>query len=216
MVLHASSVSRHHARLECEGEDWFLRDLDSSNGVFMGGRRSVLLELTDGALFELGDLELRFRLEPVEFTIEAPQSIAPEVIEFVDSAPDLAGGVEIELENEAALDAPLPSGATPIVAPIRQPQTREPAAEKPTAAAEKRRAAALARASRGSAPSEAGSSALGDRPALRYSQEVSRSGFFAADLQQYPVWVRALAATLALAFFGAVFWLAFSAVGALK
>ena len=35
------TVSRRHAELTPDGDKWFLRDLDSSNGTFLNGRRLV-------------------------------------------------------------------------------------------------------------------------------------------------------------------------------
>jgi len=62
-VLGTPSVSRHHARLVPEGVHWVLEDLGSSNGTFVGGQRVQRAELEDGAVFRLGDLELRLRFE---------------------------------------------------------------------------------------------------------------------------------------------------------
>ena len=39
LVINNIKVSRTHARLEKKGEEWFLEDLDSSNGTFINGKR---------------------------------------------------------------------------------------------------------------------------------------------------------------------------------
>ena len=39
LVINNIKVSRKHARIEKKGEDWFLEDLDSSNGTFINGKR---------------------------------------------------------------------------------------------------------------------------------------------------------------------------------
>lgn len=252
VVLHASSISRRHARLELDGERWFAVDLDSRNGIFLDDHRAKRFELTDGALFRLGDLELRFRAvsPPVDVSesdtpvagVPAPAPVEsapaptaetqfepePEIefddsIEFDEPAADLVGGVEIELENEEALDAPAPATATPASSSTPDPTRRPAPAPKarPSREAQERRDEAVQRAGARAAmggTSRGGAEPLqsASRPALRYSQEPERSGFASADLSQYPVWVRAFAGVLALAFFAAVFWFAFKGTESLK
>ena len=238
VVLHAASISRRHARLSHEEGSWFVVDLGSRNGVFLGEQRGLRLELSDGAVFRLGDLELRFRLaeatlDPVAPAV-APAAVEPEFdesiefdegIEFEEPEEleaDLVGGVEIELENEEALDAPppLPSAAPqPAVGPAA---SAAKAAVAPSREAEQRRAAALERAStRASLAGQAGGATGGvvadsGRKVLRYSREADDAGFASADLSQYPAWVRALIALLAIGVFVAVFWFAMKGTEFLK
>ena len=47
-------VSRTHAALECHGPRIVLRDLDSRNGTWLGGRKVAQGELQDGSEFRLG------------------------------------------------------------------------------------------------------------------------------------------------------------------
>lgn len=55
-----TSVSRVHARLDRDGEDWILVDLGSTNGTFVNGQRVVEARLRAGDVIELGDTRLRF------------------------------------------------------------------------------------------------------------------------------------------------------------
>ncbi len=228
VVLRAASISRRHAQLEQEDGRWFIVDLDSRNGLFLEDERCSRLELWDGAVFRLGDLELRFREampEAAEPLHQVAVPAAPE-LELAGPAPDLVGGVEIELENEEALDAVPPSIAAPSGSPpvSRGRVTGSELPQRPTRAAEERRASAMERAgiraaaSGASTARTASSSGVQDagRPVLKYSHEVERSGFFAADLGQYPAWVRMAAGLLAVAFFAGVFWLAFEGTSSLK
>lgn len=56
-------VSRRHAQLECGARGVFLRDLGSTNGTAVGGRRleqGELVRLRDGDVLNFGGVECRF------------------------------------------------------------------------------------------------------------------------------------------------------------
>jgi hypothetical protein len=55
-----SNVSRRHAELRREGADWWLVDLDSTNGTELNGRRVSRSKLSDGDTIMLGATELAF------------------------------------------------------------------------------------------------------------------------------------------------------------
>ena len=57
-------VSKEHAVIERSGEEWQLRDLGSSNGTFVNGRKVVQLKLRDGDELTLGTSRFEFRLGP--------------------------------------------------------------------------------------------------------------------------------------------------------
>jgi hypothetical protein len=59
VVLTSSSVSRRHARLSSRDGCWILRDLDSTNGSYLNGRRVGRCELRPGDRLVLGDAYLR-------------------------------------------------------------------------------------------------------------------------------------------------------------
>jgi hypothetical protein len=54
------NISRRHAEVRPEGIGWTIVDLDSTNGIEVGGKRVKELELTDGARFKLGTTEVSF------------------------------------------------------------------------------------------------------------------------------------------------------------
>ena len=54
------SISRVHARLDKDGDDWLLVDLGSTNGTFVNGERISEVRLSPGDLIEVGDAQLRF------------------------------------------------------------------------------------------------------------------------------------------------------------
>ena len=60
----SKSVSRRHAELEVRAGSCIIRDLSSTNGVFVDGRRLAAgaeANLTAGARFVLGDEEFQLR-----------------------------------------------------------------------------------------------------------------------------------------------------------
>jgi FHA domain-containing protein len=57
------NVSRRHAELRQEGATYWLVDLDSTNGVEVGGKRVKRLKLEDGTRFTIGSTEIAFTRE---------------------------------------------------------------------------------------------------------------------------------------------------------
>src|SRR5262249_27462482 len=57
------NVSRRHAEVRHEGATFTLVDLDSTNGIEVGGRRLRRLALEDGTRFTLGSTEIVFSQE---------------------------------------------------------------------------------------------------------------------------------------------------------
>src|SRR5689334_24314046 len=71
VVLDDPMVSRLHARLDVEDEDYVLRDLGSTNGTRVGATRIREACLEDGSVLELGGTRISFRLldEPFEIRL---------------------------------------------------------------------------------------------------------------------------------------------------
>jgi pSer/pThr/pTyr-binding forkhead associated (FHA) protein len=57
------NVSRRHAELRQEGTNYWLVDLDSTNGVEVRGKRVKRLKLEDGTRFTIGSTEIAFSRE---------------------------------------------------------------------------------------------------------------------------------------------------------
>jgi hypothetical protein len=57
------NVSRRHAELRQEGATYWLVDLDSTNGIEVGGKRVKRLKLEDGTRFTIGSTEITFSRE---------------------------------------------------------------------------------------------------------------------------------------------------------
>ena len=60
--LNDREISKEHAVLERRDTEWWLQDLDSSNGTFVNGRRIRETRLTDGDELLLGSMKLIFQL----------------------------------------------------------------------------------------------------------------------------------------------------------
>ncbi|CAK0754412.1 putative FHA domain-containing protein [Gammaproteobacteria bacterium] len=54
------AVSRHHARLVCLYDEWFVEDLRSTNGTFVNQSRIMKQILNHQDMLRIGDQELRF------------------------------------------------------------------------------------------------------------------------------------------------------------
>jgi len=61
IVLDQPMVSRHHARIEKRGEKFIIRDLGSSNGTFVGGKRMEEHALQDCDAILIGNARLVFK-----------------------------------------------------------------------------------------------------------------------------------------------------------
>ncbi len=60
IILNHKSISRHHAKIVREGNRYVILDLESANGVRVGGVESERFELQSGDVIELGEVRLRF------------------------------------------------------------------------------------------------------------------------------------------------------------
>lgn len=213
VVLRDSSVSRTHARLERRGEVWVVVDQGSRNGMTRDGRRAKELELEDGATFELGQVELRFRIEnpgvsstpPV--AASEPEAAAPPEPE---PEPEISFDIDLEeddgeivLEGEELLqEAPPAASPPPGPSPVRSVPAASPTPSRNPAASGAARAGVEVR--------DAG------RPVLQYSKQHERKGFLQADLAQYPLWVKCAAGLLVAAVFAAIFYAAYRGTSSLK
>ena len=60
IIINHKSISRHHAKIVREGSRYVILDLESANGVRVGGTESDRIELQSGDVIELGEVRLRF------------------------------------------------------------------------------------------------------------------------------------------------------------
>jgi len=144
IVLRDRSISRRHAVIVRQGEQWFVQDLGSTNGISKDGERQERFELVDGDEFKLGDLPVRFKFQALigeEIEFESPvtavgKSSSPAPAREPPgkgAARETADGeVEIEIEEEIEIEGPaLPGANRP--APLAATSFRPPRAERRTA-----------------------------------------------------------------------------------
>jgi pSer/pThr/pTyr-binding forkhead associated (FHA) protein len=60
VIINHKSISRHHAKIVRDGEHHVILDLESANGVRVGGVEHERCELQAGDVIELGEVRLRF------------------------------------------------------------------------------------------------------------------------------------------------------------
>lgn len=63
VVIPDPAASRHHAQISMQGADYVLRDMGSSNGIYVNGVRVRECTLADGDMLRIGNTEMRFGRE---------------------------------------------------------------------------------------------------------------------------------------------------------
>ncbi len=218
-TLRGTSISRKHARLEQEGENWILYDLGSRNGLHLDGVRVDRVPMKEGGTFHVGDLELRFRqaAQGVHLTrrAEEPEAFEEPGIEFgdfeepeQDESPD-----GILFEGEELFDQAPPVQAHSAPQPAREVRDPKPA-EPSTRAKPNRKAERMAAAGIRTAPSTTKTS--DGRPVLQFTKPKASTGFFSNDLGQYPLPVRLAAGAVAILVFVGLFYFAYRSANSLK
>lgn len=183
VTIAAASISRRHARLVPRAEPgvWRVVDLDSSNGVFVGGERVRKAEIRDGDTFLLGDVEFRLRDEVTEEASGADDG--GEDLEFEDDFEEerAAAPVSESSEDDGGLDlefgADLDDAIAAPVAPARAPSPAEAAAPDRAGARASADRAARRQAAMGTGARPAAGGGASDesgRPVLQYAR--TRSG----------------------------------------
>lgn len=73
------SVSKRHAMLVRDGNEYQLHDFNATNGTFVNGERIMAVKLHDGASIRLGFVELRYESGTAKAATAPVQALAPEV-----------------------------------------------------------------------------------------------------------------------------------------
>jgi len=118
LILNHPSVSRKHARFELRGENWWIVDLKSTNGVKLNGNLVTEAQVAAGDKLSVGSVLLDARAMPsVDFN--------------ADSMFDNPSGTVIrrisDFNSEFGLDLAEVMDKAPVTRPPSQPGIREPA-----------------------------------------------------------------------------------------
>jgi len=191
VAMRDKSISRHHAHFEHADGVWAIVDDGSTNGFVVDGVREQRAFLTDLREFMIGEVLVRLRTQMSEAPAAPVARVAP-AAPVVAAAPRAPIAASEELDDiEIEEDITVPS-ATVMSLPTR-PAAPAPIARPPPSAA-------------GARPvTDPGFQAKGQR-ALQYHKQEARSGLFVTDLEQRPLWVRALVFALVLAIAAALAW----------
>jgi phage tail-like protein len=114
LVLDQQKVSRQHAKIECDGQDCFITDLQSANGTRLDGKKIQPLtsyRLHPGASINIGDYSIIYE----QLRVEVPE--APEEDDLVITSQDIPLKVD---------EAQVGDLKTPIVEPDGDSEHPEP------------------------------------------------------------------------------------------
>ena len=120
LTLHDQGVSRKHARLVRESAELYLEDLGSANGTKLRGQRVQKVRLDDGAVFAVGPVELRVRIELPAPSLGSAAAAASPVADgpVVDGPVADAPVVEARAPSPSSPSSQKPAVAPDVVAPI--------------------------------------------------------------------------------------------------
>jgi hypothetical protein len=104
IVIESSNVSRKHALIYSDAGGWGVRDLKSTNGVFVNGKQVSEARLSPGDMLKLGDIPFRFELEAEEAAAAAPAPEPPAAEEDETDKTMMFGDVRAASKLLAAQD----------------------------------------------------------------------------------------------------------------
>jgi pSer/pThr/pTyr-binding forkhead associated (FHA) protein len=89
------SVSSHHCEVHLRGSEILIRDLNSTNGSFIGNDKITEQVLKPGQILRLGQVELKLEAEGAAPTVPAPGSTPAPVKKQVDATMLIPRGVSL-------------------------------------------------------------------------------------------------------------------------
>jgi pSer/pThr/pTyr-binding forkhead associated (FHA) protein len=90
------SVSSHHCEVHLRGSDIFIRDLNSTNGSFIGGNKIEESILKPGQILRLGQVELKLEVEGAPASAADAGNTPPPAKKQVDSTMLMPRGVSMD------------------------------------------------------------------------------------------------------------------------
>ena len=124
LVLPNPRISRHHADITCHDGQFYIEDLESSNGTTVDGERIEARQprlIKPGSSVQLGPFTLSFdRIESTDAALPPPP-VSAEPVNTVD-----LGSVVREAALESVPPAPGPALGTPVITPVDVPNAMPP------------------------------------------------------------------------------------------
>lgn len=117
IALDDSSVSLSHAKITRLGNDYFLKDLNSTNGTMLNGQSINEARLRDGDQLKFGEVMAVFRLEPLFASVTVPAGSPPAPVPPPQPAAQTVAGPLAIVAAPAPLPAPVPVPAYKPAAP---------------------------------------------------------------------------------------------------
>jgi hypothetical protein len=117
IALNDSSVSLSHAKITRVGNDFFLKDLNSTNGTMLNGQSITEARLRDGDQLKFGEVIAYFRLEPLSAPAPAPAVSLPAPVPTV--LPVSSDSAAALMPKPTAQSVPTPPLAPATVPPVR-------------------------------------------------------------------------------------------------
>ncbi len=114
IVIPDGTISRSHARLDCNGNGCVLTDLNSANGSWVNGRRVTEAQLNHGDLVRLGDRNLRFEAVVEDQTPEMSLTVVGSSPEDVPETEGDALPIEVSDTRESRLVVHTPNGTSEV------------------------------------------------------------------------------------------------------
>jgi ABC transport system ATP-binding/permease protein len=140
IVLNHKSISRHHAKILRDGNRYTILDLESANGVRVGGVEHDKVDLQSGDIIELGEVRLRFLAGDADLydppkawyqskgklsAVGAGVAVAAGVLVFALSSGSSSPPKPVAVVENPPVVAP-PAPSPPPVPPVVQPTPPTP------------------------------------------------------------------------------------------
>ena len=131
IVLRFPNVSAHHCELTCAGGYWYVRDLDSRNGVKVNGNRVTEKRLDPGDILAIATHKYQVHYSPAELGATGPPPPDPVEADILGKSLLERAGLDRGLERKVRFHAPKPQVEEDLGFPLlRKPPTEgETAAE---------------------------------------------------------------------------------------
>ncbi len=122
LCLPYKGVSRNHFTLNCRKRGWFLKDLGSTNGTRVNGRKVEETELKHGDLIQAGIVELSIQEVDQNKFIKIPEETASRRLGSTDKMIDLAdiGSSNVFASDKLVLPLGMISGTSPKILDLFQ------------------------------------------------------------------------------------------------